>query len=79
MEKYQFGKALELAHQFIWHRFADYYLEELKDDLINGKIEVRENLQQIYFENLRFLHPFMPFVSDAVWQVFHQDKSILEN
>jgi len=78
MQKYQFGKALELVHQFTWHRFADYYLEELKDDLINGKIEVLEKLQSVYFENLKFLHPFMPFVTEAIWQVFHPDNSILE-
>ncbi len=78
MEKYQFGKALELVHKFLWHRFADYYLEELKDELINGKIKVLENLQTVYFQNLKFLHPFMPFVTEAVWQVFHEDNSILE-
>jgi valyl-tRNA synthetase len=76
---YQFAKGLELVYQFLWHRFADYYLEELKDELIDGKIEVLRNLQTVYFSNLQFLHPFMPFVTEAVWQQFHQDNTILES
>lgn len=78
MEKYRFAKGLELAHQFLWHRFADYYIEQLKDEMKNGNIEVLEILQNVYFANLRMLHPFMPFVTEAVWKVFHgEDSSIL--
>ncbi|MEK7177392.1 MAG: class I tRNA ligase family protein, partial [Patescibacteria group bacterium] len=39
MDSYQFSKALGLVYEFIWHRFADYYIEQLKDEVINGNIE----------------------------------------
>lgn len=94
MERYEFSRAFDLLYEFIWHRFADYYIEELKsrletsgltprieselkDGVINGKIEVLEALKKTYFESLKMLHPFMPFVTEAVWQVFHGENSIL--
>lgn len=78
MKAYKFSQGLDLAYQFIWHRFADYYLEKLKDELRNGNIRVLDTLKEVYFSNLVMLHPFIPFVTEAVWQVFHKDTSILQ-
>ncbi len=78
MEAYRFSKALGVVYEFIWHRYADYYLEQLKEALFNGKIEVLEELKKAYFANLKMLHPFMPFLTEAIWQVFHgKNNSIL--
>jgi valyl-tRNA synthetase len=78
MEKYQFSQALELLYQFIWHRIADFYIEELKDSLRNGNMKTREVLEKSYFESIAMLHPFMPFLTEAVWNVFHgEDSSLL--
>jgi valyl-tRNA synthetase len=78
MDSYQFSKALGLVYEFIWHRFADYYLEQLKDEVINGNIKASEELKRVYLENLKILHPFIPFVTELVWKVFNKE-SILEN
>ena len=79
MDSFKFSQAFGLVYEFIWHRFADYYIEQLKEELKAGRIEVLEELQKVYFENLKMLHPFMPFVTEAVWMVFNQGKkSILE-
>lgn len=78
MDSYQFSKALGLVYEFIWHRFADYYIEQLKDEVINGNIEALGELRRTYLENLKMLHPFIPFVTEKVWGVFEKD-SILEN
>ncbi len=79
-KKYQFAKAFDLTYDFLWHRFADYYIEALKDAMKNGNIEAAENLKKIYFGTLRMLHPYMPFVTEAVWQSFSgENKSILDN
>ncbi len=75
MEKYQFSKAFDLVYHFLWHRFADFYIEELKESIINGNIEVLGAAKRIYFENLIMLHPFMPFVTEAAWQVFNGNRS----
>jgi valyl-tRNA synthetase len=75
MESYQFSKALGFIYEFIWHRFADYYIEQLKDEVINGNMEALEELKSIYLENLKMLHPFIPFVTEVVWKVFKGESS----
>ncbi len=80
MERYQFAKALEVVYEFLWHRFADYYIEQLKDELKNDKIEAQQLLMTVYFENLKMLHPFMPFVTEAIYKIFHgEQRSILND
>ncbi len=78
MNSYKFSMAFETLYQFIWHRYADYYIEELKELLRNDNIEVLDVLKNVYFENLIMLHPFIPFVTEAAWKVFNKD-SILDN
>ena len=80
MNSYQFSQALGLVYEFIWHRFADYYIEQLKDEVINGNIEALGGLKEVYLENLKMLHPFIPFVTETVWKVFMgKEKSILNS
>ena len=78
MDSYQFSKALGLVYEFTWHRFADFYIEQLKDEIINGNIEALEELSQVYLENLKMLHPFTPFVTETVWKVFNRESILLE-
>ena len=78
MDSYQFSKALGLVYEFIWHRFADYYIEQLKDEVINGNMEALGELKEVYLENLKMLHPFIPFVTEAVWKVFNKESILLE-
>ena len=78
MDSYKFSFAFDAVYEFLWHRFADYYIEVLKDEVINGNIKAKELLFNIYRENLKLLHPFIPFVTEAVWKEFHgRYKSIL--
>jgi len=77
MNNYQFSKALGLVYEFIWHRFADFYIEQLKDEIINGNIEALGELKKVYLENLKMLHPFIPFVTEAVWKVFSKESILL--
>ncbi len=78
MDSYRFSKALDLTYQFLWHRLADYYIEELKEDLRNGNIVAYEGLSEVYLQCLVLLHPFMPYVTDSVWgQLKGVDEFIL--
>lgn len=80
MDGYRFSQALGLVYEFLWHRFADYYIEQLKDEVINGNIEASKKLEEVYLENLKMLHPFIPFVTEAVWKVFMgEESSILKD
>jgi len=79
MKRYYFSKALGELYEFIWHRLADYYIEQLKEELKRGNIEVLSSLQETYLQSLKMLHPFMPFVTEAIWQQFHgMNTSLLE-
>lgn len=79
MEGYKFGQVMGELHAFAWHRFADVYIEELKGELKNGNSDVQNELEKAFLDCIVMLHPFIPFETEALWQVFHTEgQSILE-
>ena len=79
MDNFKFSRAFDDMYEFLWHRFADFYLEELKDSVRSGNIETLDALEKVYAECLKVIHPFMPFVTEAVWKEFYGDNvSILD-
>ena len=79
MDKFQFSTALGIVYEFLWHRFADYYIEQLKDEVANDNIKAYQALEGTYLESLKMLHPFMPFVTEAAFKVFKgSNESILQ-
>jgi len=66
IENYRFGQALESFYQFFWHEFCDVYLEKIK----NRRQEALPVLLKVLSVSLRLLHPFAPFVSEAIYQLF---------
>ncbi len=79
LEKYEFSQAGEKLRDFTWNEFADWYLEVSKVE----KKEVRSKKQEeILLKILRDLlilwHPFMPFVTEALWKEGHQDLLIIQ-
>ena len=59
-------------YQFIWHEFCDWYIELSKEPLKAGgerQAGARWVLINVFDKMLRLLHPFMPFVSEEIWQV----------
>jgi len=64
IENYRFGQAAEELYEFIWHRFADKYLEHAK----TRREEAQPILEKVFDESLRLLHPFMPFITEDLWQ-----------
>jgi len=77
MKNYKFSLALSLIHKFLWHRLADIYLEQLKDEIKNGNIKVLEELKKVYLDNLTMLHPFAPFVTEVIWKKFFGEKETI--
>ncbi len=79
-KKFEFAKAFDLMYDFLWHRYADFYIEELKDSMQSGSIEASQSMMKIYDACLQMLHPYIPFVTEAVWKEFHkEDGSILDS
>jgi len=71
LDNYQLNSAAEEIYQFIWHILADIYIEKIK--IREGeKTRVRKDalpiLQKSFEISLRLLHPFMPFITEAIWQ-----------
>ena len=66
IEKYQFGQAGEIIYEFIWHAFADNYIEESKDLLKENNTARLNTLLTIYQGSLKLLHPFMPFITEEI-------------
>ena len=62
----------EAIYQYAWHRFADEIIEESKPILqssdTNSVLSRQYVLKEILITILKLLHPFMPFVTEAVWQ-----------
>jgi len=77
MKNYKFSLALSLIHKFLWHKFADIYIEQLKDATKSGNIKVLEELKKVYLDNLKMLHPFAPFVTEAIWKKFKGEKQTI--
>ncbi len=79
MDAYEFGQAGLLAHEFLWSDFADWYLEYAKIPLNGGsesdKQRTRALLAHTLDMALRLLHPFVPFVTEAVWQYLPKPAS----
>lgn len=76
LEKYRFADAAEVIYQFMWHAIADKYIESIKN---RGDKEIAlSNLLEIYTTSLKLLHPFMPFITEEIYQnlPFHT-KSIM--
>lgn len=76
MENFNFSEAAEMVHSYMWHEIADVYIEKAKENP-----ELLPLINHIYRDSLKLLHPFMPFVTEEIWQkVYATDsKSILLN
>ncbi len=72
LDAYRFDRAANALYQFFWHEYCDWYLELIKPVLQDsahpqGPV-TRQTLQETLEVWLRLLHPFMPFISEEIWQ-----------
>jgi len=82
LDEYCFNDAASLCYQFVWHEFCDWYLEMAKQGLYGQdeafKQSSRYNLQEVLKAVLKLLHPFMPFVTEEIWQHLpHEGESLM--
>jgi len=66
MDNYRVNEAAELLYQFFWHEYCDWYLEFSKNDLHNP--DTRKTLKFTLYKLLQMLHPFMPFITEELYQ-----------
>jgi valyl-tRNA synthetase len=65
--KYRFSDAIQSLYDFTWHSMADRYLEENKSRYQKGDLTALAIYRHILITLLKLLHPFMPFVTEAIW------------
>ncbi len=74
LEQNNFSLAGEILRDFTWNEFADWYLEITK---IENNKEKDAVLSEVMSGLLKLWHPFMPFVTEAIWQEIYKGKSFL--
>ena len=83
IDTYRFNDAASAVYQFLWHEYCDWYLEIAKRSLYQpespeAKAVTQRTLVETLETTLRLLHPFMPFISEELWQRLpHAGESIM--
>ena len=81
LEKYELGLAVQKLYDFIWDVFCDWYIEVAKSRLSMEKETAdgaRAVLVYVFSGVLKLLHPFMPFITEEIWQSLpHNGESIM--
>ena len=83
MEQFDMGVAAQKIYDFIWYSFCDWYIE-LSKIYLNGSDEKRKKdveniLCYVLTESLKLLHPFMPFITEEIYQALPHEKGYIMN
>ena len=71
IEEYKLGETARLLYDFIWHEYADWYIEI-------SKLQKKNLNPQIFKTILQLLHPFIPFITEHIWQInYKKGKPII--
>jgi len=81
LDKYELGIAVQKLYDFIWDEFCDWYIELVKPRFFEegeGNISAQQVLTFVLSNTLKLLHPFMPFITEEIWQALpHEGESIM--
>ncbi len=66
LDNFKFNEAANSLYSFFWHEFCDWYLELIKPQINQKQTQVV--MYKVLEKYLRILHPFMPFISEEIWQ-----------
>lgn len=74
IDQFQLHLATDVIYEFIWHKFADVYIEKAK----NRREDAQPCLEHVLDCSLRLLHPFMPFLTEELWlEKLKKEESIM--
>lgn len=81
LDKYELGLAAKGIHDFIWDEFCDWYIEMVKarlyGDDISSKGTAKAVLLYVLENTLKLLHPFMPYITEEIWQNLDEEKALI--
>ncbi|MFZ1280702.1 MAG: valine--tRNA ligase [Ignavibacteriaceae bacterium] len=78
MDEFEVNNAIKLIYSFIWNDFCDWYVEMIKNRLYADDEEIKSAVLtraiSIFEDALKMLHPFMPFITEELWQLMDERK-----
>lgn len=81
LDKYEIGFGAQRIYDFIWDEYCDWYIEIVKSRLYGSNEESRITAQKVLVyvlkNTLKLLHPFMPFITEEIWQHLPETKEAL--
>ena len=82
LERYELGIAVQKIYDFLWDTYCDWYIELTKARLYGENAESKETairvLVYVLDQTLRLLHPFMPFITEEIWQsIPHEGEALI--
>ena len=81
MDRYELGVAAQKIYDFIWDDYCDWYIELTKTRLQgedeDSKVRAQQVLCHVLTEMLKLLHPFMPFITEEIWQALPHEGDFL--
>ena len=82
MEHYELGIAVQKSYDFIWDTYCDWYIELTKARLYSEEADRKQTALQVLVyvldQTLRLLHPFMPYITEEIWQSLpHEGKALI--
>ena len=82
MDHYELGVAAQKIYDFIWDDYCDWYIEMTKARLQGEDAGAKEQAQRVLCyvltDILKLLHPFMPFLTEEIWQALPHEKDLTE-
>ena len=76
-DRFELGIAAQKIYDFIWDTFCDWYIELSKPRLNQGDEDAQRVLLYVLTDVLKLLHPFMPFITEEIYQALPHEKSAL--
>lgn len=78
LDKFEVNAASKIIYSYVWNDFCDWYIELSKTRLYHGSDEVKSAVLtraiSLYEEMLKLVHPFMPFITEEIWQLLDERK-----
>jgi valyl-tRNA synthetase len=82
MDRYELGVAAQKIYDFIWDDYCDWYIELTKTRLQgedeDSKVRAQQVLCYVLTQMLKLLHPFMPFITEEIWQALPHEEGVAE-
>jgi len=78
LDKFEVNNGSKIVYSYVWNDFCDWYIELAKNRLYQGTEEVKSAVLTravlLYKEMLKLVHPFMPFITEEIWQLLDERK-----